>query len=187
MSIDPMQSEKDEKRAHHGIHIEEKQVDQAAHFSLGRELDPEEALRVRRKIDRHILPMMCDYRLINDDLGLEIIYNNRVQFMDKTTPGNSAILGIRTDTHLTANDSYIQRLSAGVYNLTYLTIDGVLDTGVNNAWNFGIGVHQFLGYGSPAPTALGWSGHKLAILTIFCRASSHYFEVDTFSHEGLIV
>ncbi|KAF8521397.1 MFS general substrate transporter [Hysterangium stoloniferum] len=89
-----MQSEKDEKRAHHGIHIEEKQVDQAAHFSLGRELDPEEALRVRRKIDRHILPMMCDYRSINDDLGLEVIYNNRVQFMDKTTLGNSAILGI---------------------------------------------------------------------------------------------
>ncbi|KAF8521390.1 major facilitator superfamily domain-containing protein [Hysterangium stoloniferum] len=71
-----MQSEKDEKRAHHGIHIEEKQVDQAAHFSLGRELDPEEALRVRRKIDRHILPMMC----------------GAVQFMDKTTLGNSAIL-----------------------------------------------------------------------------------------------
>ncbi|KAF8521394.1 MFS general substrate transporter [Hysterangium stoloniferum] len=101
-----MQSEKDEKRAHHGIHIEVKQVDQAAHFSLGRELDPEEALRVRRKIDRHILPMMC----------------GAVQFMDKTTLGNSAIR--ETDTHLTANEYPIRSNWLGtVFYVSYLVFE----------------------------------------------------------------
>ncbi|KAF7345820.1 MFS general substrate transporter [Mycena venus] len=53
------------------------------------ELDPAEALRVRKKIDRHILPLMCTLYWI--------------QFMDKTTLGNSAILGITEATHLTTN------------------------------------------------------------------------------------
>jgi len=46
-------------------------------------------LRIRRKIDRHILPLMCTLYLI--------------QFMDKTTLGSSAILGIQKATHLTTN------------------------------------------------------------------------------------
>lgn len=74
----------------HTVHVQEKLIDEAAHFSLGREIDPNEALRVRKKIDRHILPMMC------------VLY--WIQFMDKTTLGSSAILGIRTDTHLNANE-----------------------------------------------------------------------------------
>ncbi|KAJ7339790.1 MFS general substrate transporter [Mycena albidolilacea] len=50
-------------------------------------LDPDEAVRLRRvakKIDRHILPLMC----------------GAVQFMDKTTLGNAAILGIKQGAHL---------------------------------------------------------------------------------------
>ncbi|EJD04818.1 membrane transporter, partial [Fomitiporia mediterranea MF3/22] len=44
----------------------------------------------RRKIDWHILPLMC------------ILY--LIQFMDKTTLGSSAILGLKTDTHLNATE-----------------------------------------------------------------------------------
>ncbi|KAF7368535.1 MFS general substrate transporter [Mycena venus] len=66
-------------------------VDTAAGLVYGAhgELDPVEAARVRRKIDYHILPLMC------------ILY--WIQFMDKTTLGSSAILGIRTATHLTTD------------------------------------------------------------------------------------
>ncbi|KAF9653218.1 MFS general substrate transporter [Thelephora ganbajun] len=53
-------------------------------------LTPEEAKRLRRKIDWHIMPLMS------------ILY--WVQFMDKTTLGYSAILGIRKDTNLTTNE-----------------------------------------------------------------------------------
>lgn len=51
--------EKNEKHEHYGVHVEETQVDVGARFNLGRELDSAESLRVRKKIDRHILPMMC--------------------------------------------------------------------------------------------------------------------------------
>ena len=52
-------SSENEKQEHYGVHVEEKQVDDGALFNLGRELNPAEALRIRKKIDRHILPMMC--------------------------------------------------------------------------------------------------------------------------------
>lgn len=45
------------------------------------EVDPVKAARVRNKIDWHILPLMCTLYWI--------------QFMDKTTLGSAAILGIR--------------------------------------------------------------------------------------------
>ncbi|CUA76057.1 hypothetical protein RSOLAG22IIIB_02064 [Rhizoctonia solani] len=68
-------------------------VDDAVKLTLkegsGQPLDPEAALKLRKKIDRHLLPLMM------------ILYG--VQLMDKTTLGSSAILGIRTDTHLDAN------------------------------------------------------------------------------------
>ncbi|ESK83753.1 membrane transporter [Moniliophthora roreri MCA 2997] len=68
-----------------------KEVDAAAVLVAGDfgEFDPAKALRIRKKIDRHILPLMC------------ILY--WIQFMDKTTLGSSAILGIREATHLTTN------------------------------------------------------------------------------------
>lgn len=52
-------------------------------------LTSEAALKLRKKIDWHLLPLMM------------ILY--WVQFMDKTTLGNSAILGIREDNHLDVN------------------------------------------------------------------------------------
>ncbi|KAF8583146.1 MFS general substrate transporter [Ramaria rubella] len=81
--------ERDEKHQA-GVQVDMKQIDEAANFNLNRELTHEEGLRIRKKIDKHILPMMC------------VLY--WVQFMDKTTLGSSAILGIRTDTHLNANE-----------------------------------------------------------------------------------
>ncbi|KZP06951.1 MFS general substrate transporter [Athelia psychrophila] len=50
-------------------------------------LDPVEAQRIRRKIDIHILPMMC----------------TKIQFMDKTMLGSTAILGIDVAAHLSTN------------------------------------------------------------------------------------
>ncbi|KAG6902417.1 hypothetical protein C0995_000343 [Termitomyces sp. Mi166 len=77
-----------EKHVH--VTISTKFVDTAAVFSSGDvQVDPAEASRVRKKIDNHILPLM----------GL--LYC--IQFMDKSTLGSAAILGIREATHLTAN------------------------------------------------------------------------------------
>lgn len=58
-------------------HVSTTAVDTAAALVSGNdiELDPEEAKRIRRKIDRHIMPLMC------------ILY--WIQFMDKTTLGMS--------------------------------------------------------------------------------------------------
>jgi MFS family permease len=79
----------DEKRGH--ISFDSQQVDTGAQLdaSIDTPPDPGESLRIRRKIDRHILPLMC------------ILY--LIQFMDKTTLGSSSILGILKATHLTAN------------------------------------------------------------------------------------
>ncbi|RSH82830.1 hypothetical protein EHS25_005820 [Saitozyma podzolica] len=67
-------------------------ADEAAAFVAGfhGEIDPKEADRIRRKIDWHILPLMMTLYF--------------VQFTDKTTLGSSSILGIKTDTHLTATE-----------------------------------------------------------------------------------
>lgn len=73
------------------VHVSEKEVDTAARIGFDIDnLDPAEAEAVRKKIDRHILPLMM------------VLY--WVQFMDKTTLGNSAILGIREANHLTVNE-----------------------------------------------------------------------------------
>lgn len=52
-------------------------------------LTPQEASRLRAKIDWHIMPFMCIMYLIT--------------FMDKTTLGEAAVLGIIEDAHLTTN------------------------------------------------------------------------------------
>ena len=65
-------------------------VDAAAALAakaVGHKLDPVAAKKLLAKIDRNILPLMM------------ILY--AMQFIDKTTLGNSSILGIKTDTHLT--------------------------------------------------------------------------------------
>ena len=87
----------------HHVAFTNDQVDTAAQLVAGQdfELDPEEALRIRKKIDWHILPMMCSTFLLR--LPIIMIYDPQisstvlywVQFMDKTTLGSAAILGIR--------------------------------------------------------------------------------------------
>jgi ACS family allantoate permease-like MFS transporter len=64
------------------VSIDTDQVDTGAQLVAGvtLPLDPGESLRIRRKIDKHIMPLMC------------ILY--WIQFMDKVTLGSSAILGI---------------------------------------------------------------------------------------------
>ncbi|KAF8841634.1 MFS general substrate transporter [Paxillus ammoniavirescens] len=98
---------RDEKHGH-GVSVSTREVDTAAQLvaSLSEPLMPEEALRIRRKIDKHILPLMC------------VLY--WVQFMDKTTLGNSAVLGIQTATHLTTS----QYVWLGtVFYLSYLLFE----------------------------------------------------------------
>ncbi|KAJ7907544.1 major facilitator superfamily domain-containing protein [Mycena leptocephala] len=74
--------------------------------SVDAELDPAEALRIRKKIDRHILPLMC------------VLY--WVQFMDKTTLGNAAVLGIKQGAHLTT-DQY--NWLGTIFYISYLILE----------------------------------------------------------------
>ncbi|KAJ7100458.1 MFS general substrate transporter [Mycena epipterygia] len=83
--------EKDVNEKHQHVELSATEVDTGASLVYGEHgvLDPAEALRIRRKIDYHILPLMC------------ILY--WMQFMDKTTLGSAAILGIIKSAHLTVN------------------------------------------------------------------------------------
>ncbi|KAH8092231.1 MFS general substrate transporter [Cristinia sonorae] len=92
--------------AHH-IAFRTDQVDTGAQLVAGGiEIDPLEALRIRKKIDWHILPLMC------------ILY--WIQFMDKTTLGAAAILGIREATHLTTNQ---YNWLGTIFYLSYLAFE----------------------------------------------------------------
>ncbi|THV06909.1 MFS general substrate transporter [Dendrothele bispora CBS 962.96] len=94
-----------ENHDHH--HVKLREVDTAAKFaSTGGDVDPAEAARVLRKIDIHLLPLMCTLYW--------------VQFMDKTTLGSSAILGIREANHLT-NDQY--NWLGTIFYLSYLVFE----------------------------------------------------------------
>lgn len=112
--MNPLQSpsgcssgEEVEKHAH-GIAVATKDVDTGAAVVAGMsgDLDPDDAARVRRKIDRCILPMMCTLYWI--------------QFMDKNTLGSSAILGIQKDTHLSTNQ---YNWLGTVFYLSYLLFE----------------------------------------------------------------
>ncbi|KII89198.1 hypothetical protein PLICRDRAFT_599098 [Plicaturopsis crispa FD-325 SS-3] len=81
-----------EKQSHVGHTFDKDEVDVAAQLTAGASdttLDPQEALRLRRKIDWHIMPLMCLMYLMT--------------FADKTTLGQSAVLGIIPGAHLTQN------------------------------------------------------------------------------------
>lgn len=100
---------KDQKHHDHaGVSLSTKDVDTGAQLVAGltSTLHPDEALRIRRKIDRHIMPLMC------------ILY--WVQFMDKTTLGSAAILGIQQATHLTTNE---YNWLGTVFYLSYLVFE----------------------------------------------------------------
>ncbi|KAJ7060462.1 MFS general substrate transporter [Mycena amicta] len=83
-----------------GVRVSVEDVDTGAMLAAGVEgtLDPAEAAKIRKKIDLHIIPLMC------------ILY--WVQYMDKATLGSSSILGIKCDTQLS--------LSLPVQTLTLL-------------------------------------------------------------------
>ncbi|CAK5282683.1 unnamed protein product [Mycena citricolor] len=96
-----------------GVEVSVSAVDTGAALVAGEHgtLDPDEALRVRKKIDYHILPLMCvlywyvtriPHGMVADPAALR-----RIQFMDKTTLGSSAILGIQKGTHISTNQSVI--------------------------------------------------------------------------------
>lgn len=71
-------------------------------------LTPEESWRLRRKIDLHILPLMFRGSISIPAARCARLSREPVlywvQFMDKTTLGSSAILGIREDANLTTNE-----------------------------------------------------------------------------------
>ncbi|KAH9928512.1 MFS general substrate transporter [Epithele typhae] len=71
-----------DEKAPHSHHVLAADLDTAAALTAGKDfvLDPAEAARVRRKIDLHLMPLMC------------ILY--MMQFADKTTLGQSAVLGL---------------------------------------------------------------------------------------------
>lgn len=87
---------------HHHLAFKPSQVDTAAELVAGKdiELDPAEALRIRRRIDWHVMPLMCStsYRSQDSSIVVFILINAAlycIQYIDKTTLGSSAILGIR--------------------------------------------------------------------------------------------
>ncbi|EIM88617.1 MFS general substrate transporter [Stereum hirsutum FP-91666 SS1] len=99
--------EKDEKHDH-GVAVLTTEVDTGAALVAGNDdvLDEAEATRIRKKIDRNILPLMC------------VLY--WIQFMDKTTLGSSAILGIQTAAHLTTNQ---YNWLGTIFYLSYLVFE----------------------------------------------------------------
>ncbi|KAF9532168.1 major facilitator superfamily domain-containing protein [Crepidotus variabilis] len=84
-------SEKSTKHEALSEHITVKlqDVDEAAKLDSDAPLDPEVAARIRRKIDWHLMPLMCVMYLM--------------AFADKTTLGQSAVLGIIPGAHLNQN------------------------------------------------------------------------------------
>jgi ACS family allantoate permease-like MFS transporter len=82
----------DEKHSvdEHPVHaIDTRGLDVAAAYDRDEPLSIEDALRIRRKIDWHLMPLMCILYLCN--------------FADKTALGQSAILGIFPGAHLNQN------------------------------------------------------------------------------------
>ncbi|KAF7296994.1 MFS general substrate transporter [Mycena indigotica] len=107
-SVEKGSSDEGGEKQGHLVAVTAEEVDTGAALVAGDhgELDPVEADRVLRKIDWHILPLMC------------ILY--WIQFMDKTTLGSSAILGIQKSTHLTTNQ---YNWLGTIFYLSYLVFE----------------------------------------------------------------
>jgi MFS transporter, ACS family, allantoate permease len=93
----------------HHVEVAESDIDtgaQVAAVGIVGTIDPAEAIRIRRKIDWHILPMMCFLYL--------------VQFMDKTTLAYAAILGMNEEAHLSV-DQY--NWLGTIFYLSYLVFE----------------------------------------------------------------
>ncbi|KAI5121702.1 hypothetical protein M0805_002095 [Coniferiporia weirii] len=97
------QKEKDGAASTEYIHSDLKNLDVGLALVAGHadeaELTPQESKRLRRKIDWHILPLLC------------LIYT--VQFIDKGTLASSSILGFLTDNNLSTNE--FNTLSSAFY------------------------------------------------------------------------
>ncbi|KAI0068622.1 MFS general substrate transporter [Artomyces pyxidatus] len=91
-----------------GVSVDYKDVDTGAQLVAGTSpvLDEIEALRIRRKIDRHLIPLMS------------LLY--LVQFMDKATLGSSVLLGLRESTHI---DTSQYNLLGTVFYIGYLAFE----------------------------------------------------------------
>ncbi|CCM05278.1 uncharacterized protein FIBRA_07490 [Fibroporia radiculosa] len=102
------ESLEDEKGVTTHVALVNDEVDTGAQLVAGTAMavDPAEALRIRRKIDWHIMPLMC------------VLY--WIQFMDKVTLGSAAILGIKTATHLTTNQ---YNWLGTIFYLSYLVFE----------------------------------------------------------------
>ncbi|KAF7341599.1 MFS general substrate transporter [Mycena sanguinolenta] len=107
-SVDKHNDEKQEAVDVSVVEVSVADVDTGAVLACGVDvdLDPDEAVRIRKKIDRHILPLMC------------VLY--WVQFMDKTTLGNAAVLGIKQGAHLTT-DQY--NWLGTIFYISYLALE----------------------------------------------------------------
>ncbi|KAL5522700.1 hypothetical protein ACEPAG_8718 [Sanghuangporus baumii] len=85
------------------IHGNLKHLDVALELVAGhsdeQEISPEESKRLRRKIDRYLLPLLC------------VIYT--IQFIDKSTLASTSILGLISDNHLTTDQ--FNTLSSAFY------------------------------------------------------------------------
>ncbi|KIK59492.1 hypothetical protein GYMLUDRAFT_44465 [Collybiopsis luxurians FD-317 M1] len=105
-----LHSEKTTKQGRTFKALKDSEVDIAAQLVVGadgdKELDPQVAKKLLRKIDLHIMPLMCLMYLMT--------------FADKTTLGQSAVLGIQSTAHISQNQ--FNWLSS-VFYLTYLTFE----------------------------------------------------------------
>ncbi|KAJ7809990.1 MFS general substrate transporter [Mycena olivaceomarginata] len=97
-------SELDEKSgSDHGLEVAPNSPTPAPNCCMARTMlwTRAEAERIKKKIDLHLLPLMC----------------SRIQFMDKATLGNAAILGIIKSAKLTTNEL------GTVFYLSYLAFE----------------------------------------------------------------
>ncbi|KAM0755854.1 MFS general substrate transporter [Meredithblackwellia eburnea MCA 4105] len=90
----------------HHVARKEAQLDSAAAFATGIALSEEDNTRLRRKVDRYLLPpMMFLYFL---------------QFLDKTSLGQSVLLGVKTSNHI--SQSQYNWLNT-IFYLAYLVFE----------------------------------------------------------------
>ncbi|KAF7363012.1 MFS general substrate transporter [Mycena venus] len=109
------------EKHHAGVEVSANEVDTGAALVYGEhgELDVAEALRVRRKIDYHILPLMCSTYEI---LGAPLLGSPSIRVPSSLldTIHGAAILGIREATHLTTNQ---YNWLGTIFYLSYLAFE----------------------------------------------------------------
>ncbi|KAF9484670.1 MFS general substrate transporter [Pholiota conissans] len=103
-SVETTSEKKSSDTQQHTNVVNLQEIDIAAELDSDKPLDPEVAARLRRKIDWHLMPLMCLMYLMT--------------FADKTTLGQSAILGIMPGAHI--NQNQFNWLGT-IFYLAYLT------------------------------------------------------------------